>query len=198
MSLLKSVTSFFSGVGSSIASAASVSLKQTVASYCDIQTADSEYALVTNDGSLVSVLKIEGITHLIGMTEFQQVLLALQQSFQTVMSQSGHSMQMYFEYDNEAAQQEIHDILEPASNTAERLNMSLEDLFSEREKFIASYCATEFVYLVLTTKVATLTKEQIKQGSKRRAADAKAQNQPAIRNTQNIFAAALELRDQHD
>lgn len=198
MSLLKTVTSFFSGVGSSIASAASVSLKQTVASYCDLQTADSEFALVTNDGSLVSVLKIEGITHLIGMTEFQQVLLALQQSFQTVMSQSGHSMQMYFEYDNEAAKQEIHDILEPASNTAERLKMSLEDLFSEREKFIASYCATEFVYLVLTTKVATLTKEQIKQGAKRRAADAKAQNQPAIKNTQNIFAAALELRDQHD
>ncbi len=198
MSVLEKISSSISSVFNSFSMLASTSLKQTVASYCDLQTADSDITYVTNSGALVSILKLEGITHLVGQAEFDQVMTAMQQSLQAVMSQPGHYMQVYFEYDNEAAAEEIHRILEPAARTAKRLDMSLEDLFSEREKFIASYCASESVFLVLTSSIEALTREQAKQSIKKRMKDAKEMNQPPIKVTQNVFAAAMDLRDQHE
>ena len=48
----------------------STELKQTVESYCDLETADDPYTLVARDGSLISVIRVFGVTKLIGQDEF--------------------------------------------------------------------------------------------------------------------------------
>lgn len=58
--------SFFEGVDTFFAWL-STSLKQTTESYIDLETADSPTVLVNHDGSLLSILKIEGITGLAGL-----------------------------------------------------------------------------------------------------------------------------------
>ena len=119
----------------------STSLKQTTASYCDIQTADSATTLVANDGSLVSVIRIDGVRLLIGRDEFEQIQTGLQHTFQTTMSQNGHTIQVYFGYNKDEVKGEISSILQPAHDTAQRLGLSLEDLFSERENHLSGFCA---------------------------------------------------------
>ena len=128
-------------------------LKQTTLSYCEIQTADSRTTLVANDGSLVSIMRVEGVQMLIGREEFQRMLDGLRQTLQTSMSHPGYLIQVFFGYNKDEVQGVISEILAPAEATAERLGLKLEDLFSERINYLSKYCAHEEVYIGLVDAI---------------------------------------------
>lgn len=176
----------------------STSVKQTTASYCEIQTADSPTVLVANDGSLLSVLKIAGVNALIGKEEFFKIQEGLQHALQTSMSQPGHVMQVYFSYNKDEVAGEIEAILHPAKDTADRLGLNLDDLFKERINYLSQYCASEELYVVLWTRLKSLTSEQLKRSQKDKQKVIKKQNIPAFTSTQNIIAAIPDLRENHD
>lgn len=194
MSITSNISSFFN----SFFSWMSVSLKQTTSSYCDLQTADSRNVLVNNDGSLVSIIRIEGVKSLIGREEFEHIQLGLQGALQTIMSQPGHNIQVYFNYNKDDVKEEIADILAPSQKTAERLSLKLDDLFSERIRHLSRYCAHEETYVVLCTGLKSLTGEQVKRANKEKIKLIKSQKIPPFRITQNILAAVPDLRESHD
>ena len=144
----------------------STSLKQTTASYCDLESADSATALVAHDGSLVSVLRIRGTKALVGSEEFDRIQNGLLQSLQSTLSRPGYTVQVFFNYNKDNIGEEIAAIFEPATETAARLSLNLNDLFEERVKYLAKYCAHEDVFLVLWARPSSLTKEQFKRASK--------------------------------
>lgn len=189
-SLIKSFDVFFAWL--------STALKQTTASYCELQTADSPTVLVAHDGSLISVLRISGVTALIGSEEFNYIKEGLQQSLQTVMSQPGHVIQVYFSYDKDEIYDEIKEILSPAKETANRLSLRLHDLFKERVDYLSHYCAHEEVYLVLWTRLKSLTGEQLRRSRKDKHKTIKENKIPPFEQTQNILAAIPDLRESHD
>lgn len=176
----------------------STSLKQSTASYCDLQTADSSTVLVTHDGSLLSVIKVEGVTTLIGPEEFDHICNGLEQSLQTLMSQPGHFIQVYFSYDRDSVKKQISTILQPAQETSERLNLDLADLFKERVSYLGEYCAVENIYIVLWTRLKSLTSEQLKTAQKEKQRQIKRDNIPPFFQTQNVIAAVPDLRENHD
>lgn len=195
---MKKVIGFVGGIFSALFGWVSTSVRQTSAAYCDLQTADSPTVLVANDGSLMSVIRIDGVTALIGTDEFREIQSGLQQSFQTVMSQPGHVMQVFFGYDPEEVRGEIKEVFMPAEQTAGRVGLELEDLFRERVDNLASYCAHEEVYIVLWTRLKSLTSEQLKRSRKDKNRTIKKQNVPSFLETQNIIAAVPDLRETHD
>lgn len=194
MSVLSGVSDFFNA----FLSWTSASLGQTTSSYCDLQTADSPTVLVNNDGSLLSIIRVEGVKSLIGREEFEQIQLGFQQTLQTTMSQAGHSIQVYFSYSKDEVGAQIKDIFAPAQATADRLSMRLDDLFAERIRHLSRYCAHEETYIVLCTGLKSLTNEQIKRASKEKAQVIKEKAIPPFRDTQNILAAVPDLRESHD
>ncbi|OGT52817.1 MAG: type IV secretion protein IcmB [Gammaproteobacteria bacterium RIFCSPHIGHO2_12_FULL_41_15] len=186
------------GIFDALFSWISTLLKQNTSAYCDLQTADSPTALVTHDGSLASVLHLKGVISLIGKEEFEHIQTGLQQSLQTVMSQPGHIIQVYFSYNKDEARGEITNILEPAMATAKRLGLKLDDLFKERINYLTDYCAHEEVYLVLWTRLKSLTSEQMKRARKDKQRTIKRKKIPPFKFTQNIIAAIPDLRENHD
>lgn len=194
MSIFSGLSDFFGSFLSWI----SVSLGQTTASYCDLQTADSPTVLVNHEGSLLSVVRVDGVSSLVGRAEFEKIQLGFRQSLQTTMSQAGHSMQVYFYYNRDEVTEEITDIFAPAQATAERLSLKLDDLFGERIRHLARYCAHEETYLVLCTGVRSLTSEQIKRANKEKIKTLKELSVPPFYYTQNILAAVPDLRETHD
>lgn len=176
----------------------STSVKQTTASYCDLQTADSATSLVANDGSLLSVIKVDGVNSLVGKDEFNFIHNGLQQSLQTIMSQPGHTIQVFFGYDRDEVSGELTEMLSPAEDTAKRLGLELADLFDERVDNLSRYCAHEDVYLVLWTRLKSLTNEQAKRSRKDKARTIKKQKIPSFLSAQNIVAAVPDLRETHD
>lgn len=189
-SLLDTVDSILAWISSS--------LGQLSETYCELETADSRHALVGKDGSLVSILRIQGATFLIGPEEFQRLHQGLTHSLQTCLSRPGHAIQVFFMHDKEEVARELEHILAPAKQTARELHLSLEDLFSERVNELYRYCAAESQYIVVWTKPQSLTETQLKQSLKDRAERLKQGKIPIMQNAQNILNAIPELRDAHD
>lgn len=175
----------------------STELKQTAESYCDLETADDQQTLVARDGSLVSVIRVFGVTRLIGQEEFNAIHQGLTQSLQATLKRPGHVVQVFFTYDREAVRPEIEDILSPAKATAKRLGLDLEDLFNERVNYISRYCAREELYFVLWTRPYSLTNEQLKRANKDKLNFIREHKIPPFRNGQNLIAAIPDLREAH-
>ena len=74
----------------------STELKQTCESYCDLETAEDKFTLVARDGSLVSVIRVFGVTKLIGQTEFDAIHYGITQNLQATLKRKGHAVQVYF------------------------------------------------------------------------------------------------------
>lgn len=189
--------SFFEGIDTFFAWL-STSLKQTTESYVDLETADSSTVLVNHDGSLLSIIKVEGVTALAGAEEFDQLVAGLNNAFQAAMGRPGHALQVYFSHDKQNIKKVIEDIYDPAAATAKRLELNLSDLFEERVDYLAQYCAEERVYFVLITRPFNLSNDQLKVSAKAKGKFIKDNKVPPFKNTQTIFAAVPELRDTHD
>ena len=189
--------SFFEGVDTFF-SWLSTSLKQTTESYCELETADSSTVLVNHDGTLISILRIEGTTELLGPEEFERLAAGLTNAFGPAMGRTGHALQVFFQHDKEHIKSYIRDIYAPAHATAKRLNLNLEDLFNERVDYLSEYCAQEFVYFVLITRPFSLPPDQLKAANKAKLKMVREKKAPPFKNAQTIYATFPELRDTHD
>lgn len=176
----------------------STSLGQLAETYCDLETADDRHVLVAKDGSLVSIIQVQGATFLVGPEEFERMHQALTLSFHTFLSRPGHALQVYFSHDKEAVKQELEQILMPAKQTANRLDLSLEDLFNERVTELSRYCASETMFFVIWTQPSALTTPQLKQSFKDRTDRLKQNKINPIVNAQNFLQIIPELRELHD
>lgn len=176
----------------------STSLGQTVEAYCDLETADSEHVLATRDGSLMSIVKIAGVTNLVGPEEFERLHKILTDSIKGSLGRSGHSLQVFFGYDGGTVASTLRDMISPAFATAERLNLDIQDLLNEKIDYLKNYCADEQIYFCFWTHVNTLTQTQIKQAVAHRKERNKANNFPALRNAQNVLNGLEELRSLHN
>lgn len=188
--------SFFEGVDVFFAWL-STSLKQTTESYCELETADSPTVLVNHDGSLLSILKIDGITALAGADEFERLVEGLTNTFQAAMGRAGHALQVYFSHDKQNIKNVIRDIYAPAQATQKRLGLNLDDLFNERVDYLSQYCAEERVYFVLITRPFNLPSDQLKIANKAKLKMIRDKKLPPFRHTQTVYAAIPELRDTH-
>ncbi len=175
----------------------STELKQTAESYCDLETADDKTTLVARDGSLISVIRMFGVTKLIGAEEFDSIHAGLTQSLQATLKRPGHVVQVYFNYDRSAVKPEIEEILSPARATATRLKLNLDDLFKERVDYLSKYCAHEELYFVLWTRPYSLTNEQMQRASKEKLKYIRDNKIPPFKNGQNLIAAIPDLREAH-
>lgn len=176
----------------------STELKQTVESYCDLETADDKNTLVARDGSLVSVIRVFGVTKLVGEEEFNRIHEGLTQSLQATFKRPGHVLQVYFSYDRGTVKPELEDILSPAKATAKRLKLDLDDLFRERVDYLSKYCAHEELYFVIWTRPYSLTAEQQKRALKDKLKFIRDNKIPPFKNGQNLIAAIPDLRESHN
>lgn len=188
--------SFFKGIDTFFAWM-STAIKQPVAAYCELETADSPTVLVNHDGSLLSVIRIEGVTSLVGEEEFERLVEGLTNAFQGAMGRSGHALQVYFSHDKQNIKQKIEAIYRPARETAERLKLDLDDLFNERATHIAKYCSEEHLYIVLFTRPFNLPQDQLKIAMKNKLDIIRTEKVPPFLHSQNVFAAIPEIRDTH-
>ncbi len=189
-SFFEGVDTFFAWLGTS--------LKQTTESYCDLETADSPTVLVNHDGSLLSIIKIEGITALAGQEEFERLVEGLNNAFQGAMGRPGHALQVFFSHDKQNIRKVIENIYTPAENTANRLELELTDLFKERVNYLSRYCAEEKLYFVLYTRPFNLPGDQLKVANKTKTKLIKDKKLPPFKYTQTVHAALPEIRDTHD
>ncbi|MFM8454601.1 MAG: type IV secretion protein IcmB [Gammaproteobacteria bacterium] len=175
----------------------SSSMGQAGSSYCNLETADSRFDLVTKDGSLLSIVLIDGPTYLVGPEEFQKIQDSFSSLFSSTFKRPGHALQVYFSYDKEVVGRELNFMQQNAYATAEKLQLDLNDVFKERINVLKNYCASETLYFALWTHTTSLTAEQVQQSIQERTEDLKKIKLPLIRNTQQVLRAIPVIREVH-
>ncbi|MDC3181189.1 type IV secretion protein IcmB [Gammaproteobacteria bacterium] len=192
-SILEGIFDGISFIGSTV----SVALKKSGSCYTDLQTADGEFDLVRDDGTLVSIIEVKGFIGLVGEEEFKRLNEQALQTFNTPMKNVGHTWSMNFSYNIDKVKDSISENYALARQTSERLNLDLEDVLKERIDYMSRFCSTEDVYLVINTHPNVLTAEQLRSASKDKVETLKQQKTPIFRKSQSPTVAIHEIRDAH-
>lgn len=166
-----------------------------VGSYCMLETVDRG-ALVADDGSLLSVLRLEGALKQVGVEEYTTIVNGLTEKLQSTLSRPGHSIQIVFEYDPEASGERIREMLLPSRRTAQNLGLHIGPLLENWGTALQRYCSHEACWLVLWTRPGVLSETLRKNAVKERIASiSKAPMQPGC---QQVSAAIAALHDAHN
>ena len=166
-----------------------------VGSYCKLETVDKD-ALVADDGSLLSVLRLEGALKQVGVEEYTTIVNGLTEKLQSTLSRPGHSIQLVFEYDPEASGERIREMLLPSRRTAQNLGLHIGPLLENWGQALQRYCSHEVCWLVLWTRPGVLSETLRKNALKERIASiSKAPMQPGC---QQVSAAIAGLHDAHN
>lgn len=173
-------------------------LKQNVSDYCDLETAQDEISLVSKDGSLLSIVRINGIKSLIsGQTFYNTIVGPLSGSLQNYLEKSGHTIQFWFTLDHDKTEKVIKDGLEPAYQTAKRLDLDLAEMLDERVSNLAQWTAVEDNYMVLWTRPSALVKSDLKEAKKRKQKMIISQQVP-MNNGGDPFRGISMLQERHN
>ena len=167
--------------------------KQPVESFINLETADDETTLVSNDGSLLTYLKISGARQMIGGEEYNWIIDQATLKLGARFDRPGQAMQFYFYRDPDSIGRTLHKMMTPNRMSAGAIGIDLDDLLKERQRNLSNYLALEEMYLVLWTRPSGLTPNEYKRAQETR----KDQKWHAAKNAQMPFAALEPLRLKH-
>lgn len=173
-------------------------LKQNLADYIDIETAQDEFTLVSKDGSLVSMLRIDGYKSLINVQAYyEKISTNINSGLDPFMTKPGHMVQVIFSIDPNKSERIVKEALNPSYVTIDKLNLDLKEILDERVKNISRLANYEQCYVVLWTRPSALVKSDAKQEKKRKLASRADQRAPT-KYAQDPFAANNLLENQHN
>lgn len=168
-------------------------IRQPVESFILLETADDEKTFAAADGSLVTLLRIDGARQIIGDQEYRKILSDSVTKIGARFDRPGHAMQIYFCRDPARMREEIKTYLKPNFTAAKNIGLEIEDIFEERAKHLVHYLAWEEIYFVMWTRPSVLTKSDFAREAER----ARKRKWVSATEAQYPFAGIEGLRTRH-
>ncbi len=170
-------------------------MRQSVSSFIQLETADSETVMVSTDGSLLSYVKIEGSKQIIGEEEYNNIVESSTIKIGSRFDRQGHAMQVYFVRDPGRIEEVLASLVKPIHQTATNIGLEIDDLINERVRHLQRFLSHEEAYFVLWTRPSVLTKNE----SERATKEAKENSKDWVNapNSQYPMAALEPLRTRH-
>lgn len=174
------------------------SLMQSASDYVDISGVEDHTTFVLKDGSRMSLVRINGSRRMIGVDEFQDIDHRLTTSLQAFMRGGGHAISCIFESDYDDVEREIREAQVPMRQTAEKLNLALDDLFEEDVRVLKQFCASERAWIALYTRPSAFTSAELKRDNAARMELLKDNPLPTMEDAPNLFRVIAGLKSRHD
>ncbi|WP_310622388.1 ATP-binding protein [Flexibacterium corallicola] len=168
--------------------------KKNLSRYCDLETPSAEGVFVCIDGSYMSIAKIAGSRKVVGRDELNKIVEDIANSWKPFLAEPGHGLQFFFSRDQDHSSQLVSDILQSPERVAQRLGLSLEDLFEERKQNLPKYITLENIYVGLWTRLSVLPKNE-RETAKKDLAHPKII--PHMRDAQKTFLVGSLLKERH-
>ena len=170
--------------------------KKNMDAFCFLETGISGTPnIVAADGSLLTIVKIEGVKKMIGPEDLYEVVRSMNLKLASYFGEVGHAMQFWFARDPDASSTLVSQLNDPAKKVAKNLRLDLDDLFIERSKHLSKFITWEGCYLALWTRPAILTKTELENIKKE---NRRPELWPQAIDTQNIFLASQQLLTRHN
>ena len=170
-------------------------MRQSVSSFVQLETADSDTVMVSTDGSLLSYVKIEGSKQIIGEEEYEKIVESSTIKIGARFDRQGHAMQVYYVRDPGRIEEVLKALVKPIQQTAHNIGIEIDDLIEERVRHLQRFLSHEEAYFVLWTRPSVLTKNE----SERATKEAKENSKEWVNanNSQYPMAALEPLRTRH-
>lgn len=168
--------------------------RKPLSSFSHLETTDGEKTIVAKDGSLMTLVKVDGVKQVLGAEELQKLIEVLTVKLSTYLGQRGYAIQVWFCRDPDLSGDMLKQQLVGASRTARALGLELQDLFDERQNHLSNFVVYESYYIALWTRLTVMTKQE----RDRARLDSKEPDLwPSMGDAQHLFRAAKPLRDRH-
>ena len=169
-------------------------LKKSLADYCMVETVDG-YNLVAKDGSLGTVIRIDGIKQLMGPQELLSLVNRANSKMSAYFGRRGHALQVWFCRDPDLSASMVRNMMVPPRTIAKRLDLNFDDLFEERETNMPKYVVFEGFYMVLWTRMSILSKREAKRVDQETKIPPL---WPTASDSQNLFRMSSVLGTRHN
>lgn len=166
-------------------------------SYCEIETADTDHSLVTQKGTLVSGIKVDGVKFAVGPEEFEATVDAITRALQSYLMNSAYTIDIFASADADSVGKKLEALSDGARQSCERLGMDLGDLVKSNERALKLHTASESIYFAIWTREGALTKREMKDHAKS-IKEATAKAPAAGPGAQSLFSTCASLRERHE
>lgn len=143
-------------------------LKTNVNHYCQLETANDPFDMVTIDGGLLTAFEIKGTFGVVGDDAFGNMIDNLVDKLSSAMHRPGHRLQFVFRRDPMNSQEALRKSINGAIRTLRHLKIDLEDMIHERNEVLKNKTVLESCYLIITTSPRALSKDILAESSKER------------------------------
>lgn len=133
--------------------------------FIDLATTDDDVTFVTRDGSLLTVLKVKGLTSALYDQELKEVIYEMSEIIgRDIIKSLGHHMAISYEFDPDSAYTYCKNALRGTEMTGQRLGMGefMGMIVDEKAKKLAEFCQVENTYIALYTTPAAIHKTEMK------------------------------------
>ncbi|WP_082476840.1 ATP-binding protein [Pseudomonas sp. Leaf58] len=148
-------------------------LKSSVNHYCQFETANDPFTMVTREGGLMTAYEIKGTFGIMGPDATRAHIDSLVDSLSSALKRPGHRLQFVFRRDPLNSKQALRKSIQGAIRTLATLNMDLEQMVQERSDKLEKKTVLETCFLVITTSERALHPDILAGSKKERAEKAK-------------------------
>ena len=114
------------------------SLKASLDGYCRLETAHGKTALVADDGSMMSLFRLDGFRSLPGEEDVTEACDKLRVGLSPFFSKPGLALQFWFGHSPDLGAREVETIIDDSARVARDNALDLHDLLDERRKLLPS------------------------------------------------------------
>jgi intracellular multiplication protein IcmB len=175
-------------------SAWGVGAKKDLASFCFLETSDGDEVLVAKDGSLASIIRVDGIKQVMGTDELNNIVGQMSLKMAPYLTEEGRAIQVWFARDPDLSKQMVTDVILNQRGVADQLSLDLSDVFREREKNLPDHVVWEGFYIVLWTRLSILTKREIEAAKVDHRVP---KMMPRLQDAQDPYKIGRVLKSQH-
>lgn len=125
-----------------------------------VESLDNPEHLVMKDGTLVSMIRLEGMTRSPGNEDIMEVAERMRVSLSPYLGRPGHVLGFYFVRDPQAAKVEMERMAARTQRSAAGMELDISDLIAERKTILSSKLVAESTYVVLCTRTSVMNKEE--------------------------------------
>ncbi|MCA3267511.1 MAG: hypothetical protein ING19_15725, partial [Azospirillum sp.] len=137
-------------------------IRRPFSSFYRIETAIDERTLVSSEGAMATILRLDGTLSETSLKSNAETVEALLSKISAGFSQSGHAVEFFFALDPDRSRNEIGRQIAIAKGAAKRLGLDIEDLLEERVSWLSKFVFWETACFVIWTRPGAVNKDELK------------------------------------
>lgn len=142
-------------------------LKESMADILRVETMEDDNTLVLKDGTLMSMIRLDGALRQLGEDELMTMVDQLRISMSAYFAQPGHALEINFMRDASAARAYLERTVNRTRRNARKAGLDLDDVLNERIANLAGKMVAETCLITAFTSPKVLSAEEGKLDGKK-------------------------------